>query len=525
MGADRTRRDRQLHTERGGAADAGFSLVELLIAVTILAIIVIPLLHLFVTSTRVNVKSRQMLRATTVAQDIMEGLKAYTLDEVRTQFNGQDENGNFVPVAGWHYPEEGFYVLNSELIKGDVCELTALETPRDPATGEPTDPDDEDNEIYYFGIRDLKMQGGEYDALIKLDASTYTKAKAGTVHDNTFNGKFYADVLSVSETGGAETDSSYHEPADLSREASKALRKLIEDQAYPDGNYPDNWEEIWKESASSRYKMLGEIPGLSVTARTLNVSLSLEKSLSGVPELDAEGRKQCMAKVAVQYDCSFDGNSYHMYYGKDGFREGELSDSEIQTMGIPRKFTSGNFYLFYYPDYKASDDKILFKIEDDSLLDADAPGLKSITVMKQIRSTVDAAAGVIAPDLTDTELYGRESAYRPTVRVEGGGSGDLAFRTNIGVNMSKQAKKVDPVTGEVEYEEQLAKEISFGPLNADMITIAGDEVSGEPMNVIYDVEISVYEKGAAAHFGEPGFESSEEVHRLAVITNLDQETP
>ena len=55
--------------------DAGFSLVELLIAVVILAIIVIPLMNLFVSSNRINIKSRQTLRATTVAQDIMEGLK------------------------------------------------------------------------------------------------------------------------------------------------------------------------------------------------------------------------------------------------------------------------------------------------------------------------------------------------------------------------------------------------------------------------------------------------------------------
>ena len=34
--------------------NAGFSLLELLIAVTILAIITIPMLHMFVTSARIN---------------------------------------------------------------------------------------------------------------------------------------------------------------------------------------------------------------------------------------------------------------------------------------------------------------------------------------------------------------------------------------------------------------------------------------------------------------------------------------
>ena len=63
--------------------DAGFSLVELLIAVIILAIIVVPMLHGFVTSARMNGKAKQVQRATTVAQDIMEGLKAYDIEELQ----------------------------------------------------------------------------------------------------------------------------------------------------------------------------------------------------------------------------------------------------------------------------------------------------------------------------------------------------------------------------------------------------------------------------------------------------------
>lgn len=50
----------------------GVSLVELLVAVCIMAVIAIPLLHSFVTSYRVNARSRQTMRATTLAQNEME---------------------------------------------------------------------------------------------------------------------------------------------------------------------------------------------------------------------------------------------------------------------------------------------------------------------------------------------------------------------------------------------------------------------------------------------------------------------
>lgn len=50
----------------------GFTLIELLVAVMVLAIVIIPLLHSFVSAHRVNAKSKQLMRATTLAQNEME---------------------------------------------------------------------------------------------------------------------------------------------------------------------------------------------------------------------------------------------------------------------------------------------------------------------------------------------------------------------------------------------------------------------------------------------------------------------
>ncbi len=54
------------------ADNRGVSLVELLVAVSIMAIIVVPLLHSFASSYKVNARSRQTMRATTLAQNEME---------------------------------------------------------------------------------------------------------------------------------------------------------------------------------------------------------------------------------------------------------------------------------------------------------------------------------------------------------------------------------------------------------------------------------------------------------------------
>ena len=64
--------------------DKGFSLVELLIAVCILGIIVVPLLNSFLSSYRMNARSRQTLRATTLAQNEMEIFEKESVEDLST---------------------------------------------------------------------------------------------------------------------------------------------------------------------------------------------------------------------------------------------------------------------------------------------------------------------------------------------------------------------------------------------------------------------------------------------------------
>jgi len=62
--------------------NGGFTLVELIIAVAILAIVITPLISNFIQSSRLNLKGRKYLNEMNLAQDIMEGLSGYTADEI-----------------------------------------------------------------------------------------------------------------------------------------------------------------------------------------------------------------------------------------------------------------------------------------------------------------------------------------------------------------------------------------------------------------------------------------------------------
>lgn len=506
--------NRQLNTSRQGSSNAGFSLIELLIAVTILAIIVIPLLHMFVTSTRVNVKSRQMLRATTVAQDIMEGLKAYNLEEVRVQFAPPEG----VSPSTYYYPSNGFYVLNTNLIQGGVREITELGPD---ATGE---------EIYYFGIENLKMQGGEYDAFIKLDASTYgANSKEGTgagvtpgpgAHDKEFNGAFYAEIAGVSETSGSssETDSSFHEDKNLNKDILKDVKLQVEAKyaANPDlGDLPENWDEVKLVISGDA----GTADNIAIVSRNIHVLLDQAKDEHGNPKKDAEGNLQCRAAITFTYKCIYKGEEYTSY-GYDG-----MPGHEIEYY---RTFSSGNFYLFYYPIYKTGGqiDSILFEVKDASqLFDEDKPLLKSITLAKQIRSSVDTDAQVIAPDMSNSELWQAEIDYIMDVNIkilDGTMKNDLVFRDNLGMNLAKNP--TDP-TGDRQITNGNAKHLEGFAFNTNIKStdMTGGNVSSKVTNVIYDIEITVYETGAAQYFTEPNFETTyrDDVHKLASITNLD----
>ena len=64
----------------------GFTLVEVLIAMTILGIVVVPLLQAFVVSARTNAKAKNLLDATMVAENIMEELKASSFNELAGKY-------------------------------------------------------------------------------------------------------------------------------------------------------------------------------------------------------------------------------------------------------------------------------------------------------------------------------------------------------------------------------------------------------------------------------------------------------
>lgn len=69
----------------------GLTLIEVIVAVAVLSIAILPLLYSFVYTAKFNMKSREKQRATSAAQAIVEKYKAYSIDDINDGFT----NGTF----------------------------------------------------------------------------------------------------------------------------------------------------------------------------------------------------------------------------------------------------------------------------------------------------------------------------------------------------------------------------------------------------------------------------------------------
>lgn len=169
----------------------GVTLVELLVAVAIIGIIVGPFLHAFVSSIQTNSKARNSLRATTVAQDIVEGIKAYEIEELGYQFN---------------FPDKGFHVIHNGSVSGGSVEEVLYSggayTSANPSimpVNPLTDPHasvysgdggntytflGQNSGIYYFTMSNISFENKKYDALITLSANAYKAGGTSTVRPN-----------------------------------------------------------------------------------------------------------------------------------------------------------------------------------------------------------------------------------------------------------------------------------------------------------------------------------------------------
>lgn len=146
----------------------GFTLVEVLIAMAVLAIVSIPILSTFANASRINAKARRIENANTALNDIMEEAKSTTLVELN-----ENKGTNYL------YKYTGSDGI-ADLSVGSIASTNGL-------TYKITTKDEDGNDSGYF----IGNDGEKYDVTAKFDPFYYND----TV-DNGLSGSAYNNINS-----------------------------------------------------------------------------------------------------------------------------------------------------------------------------------------------------------------------------------------------------------------------------------------------------------------------------------------
>lgn len=443
----------------------GMSLVELLIAVVILAVIVVPLLHAFVTSSKVNAKAKSKLRQTAVAQDIMEGLKAYSVEDLVYQFNYPNINLNEYSLS--------FNIVKPELIEDGKAGLSShiMELEADAGTKKFFDKDHTADNCANWSIENFnptdrmdmdkphtfkQRSSGKYYFAIKNMTLADT-----SVSDNKYMENSYVDVLieadadagKFKDAPGAATHEKYHYN-------SADFINIPAMDSYVDAFFVEDSSNATNEAAAKFFK--NKYPAEVGTLPLTDIVPKLKKKIKLTVKETASATRNHKDRFEVVVDTTYllNGDTSKAKAIQNQVYDNYATDEVLE-----------NVYMFYNPIYHTSDYSLM---KDEITYDVSAaPSLHTnLYIIKQ---------GSLSAYET------KENDYNCTVTVNPSDSVN-SVRTNLGYNLKTGAlitaawtKNVFTGCGTAGADGKPAKVL---PLKGE-----------EKMDRIYECKIYLFDKG------------------------------
>ncbi|MCR5591429.1 MAG: type II secretion system GspH family protein [Lachnospiraceae bacterium] len=184
----------------------GFSLVELIVCVAILAIAIIPLYQSMTLSARTNAKAQSMQNVTSLGELVMEEIKTSSIFDLQVKYNGTavipgtsevkpivtsltDKDAGFFETTPPPSTEAEWIALYTAQIgkakaAADLESTTSGITGTELLTGKVDDSDDPKKPFYVLYKKDaVSTQGEKFAVLATLRTSSYMNAKNDTASD------------------------------------------------------------------------------------------------------------------------------------------------------------------------------------------------------------------------------------------------------------------------------------------------------------------------------------------------------
>lgn len=427
----------------------GMTLIELMIAVAILSVAIIPLMNAFVNSMRYSAKGRELQQTTVLAQTIMEKCKGYTVKELDTKML-----------------DHTFLTSATVSADGTKIPMTDASTLWGLGAGSPgTD------EKYYF-IGGVHLENHTYDVSVKInshDRYDYYNNLSGQgvysdmVYTESMN-KYMDAVFTVNTLSGYEGDESRFSVAGLDFEAYNASLEMISEKI--------------KEAAAANPSIVEEVNvPYNVIANGAGNALEVYRYIDITANSDGSGRD--VVTVTYTYTFKLDGGVFdYVYRNPSGGSPIPLS-VDLGTAEIPlynfsfyiydnaATMSNGakleNIYFFYYPAYNGLNGSYTdYPIAEDEIIINNNTGRTiNFYLVKQKN-----------PAYSDTQLNTLEAhCYTPTVMA----NGDMIIYHN--------------------FDQNLGGSSDFSSLNISStgsVTLMGTLYDDTLKKLMYDVEVSIY---------------------------------
>ncbi len=442
----------------------GMTLVEVILTVTILVLVSGFILSAFISSMRAANKSREVHRATTVAQNIMEGINLKTAQELAFQFSYPKilddtgawvDNFNVYPSTMFQYSTANsvgelmewtdptgvptLEVADKEYTLLEYKALTApydIEKTKSAYLGDLASrnyeflEDAEGRYIYY--MRNLKNDGAYYNARITLDASPYRTGGSSGIDINS------EKLISV-----PTIDSAY--------DAVEVMKENLDSEAI--------------HELESRAEYAGETIELGNLHRIITIDIS-DALMAGPSGLHR-------TKIDVTYDYYFEkqnGTPSDPYEANKTVAFDNEGNEDVKQLR--------NIYLYYYPMYKEGTNTDTIIVNNPNNVDVD------LFIIKQENN-----------DLTQQQMKINEMAYRvyfnvnePTTSVDG--NSHITLHTNLNENlMSVYDSTLSPIS-QVQYRR------NSGTVSQDMYRVT-DIKNKQAKDRIFNVTVELFKSEKA----------------------------
>ena len=496
--------------------NAGMSMIEIIIAVAIFAITAAVLLQAFVISGRINSKSGTYLEATTVAQNIMEEIKAKSFEEVSLAFNYPvDSVKNTTRLTFLNSQrsriETGSLGI-SEVIRTtdkadssrssydpvvryredlDESKVTASVISKDGGKTYEFNPrtSGENASKYYFELTNIENDKESFDALVTFDGSKTSGYKKKT-------------------STNTETGKNDYEMPNISKIDSKTNALLIEEKDVNKDNLAQQMTQWFNSSFTGKTEAeIQTIRDDIYTHSVKTLTIRVEEN-SGTVKAVASRTLDPWKWINEKYS-SYLNNEYTT---SDKQKESIIDTGETTFYSSDAGENLKNIFVFYYPNYNSTSsvnpyDQIVF----DNSINYEL----NLYVSKQADE-----------DGTDTEsklTHDQESRYRMalTIKENPAERGKTNWNTNPGLYraVTKLRTNLDyDISGTEAGGDQTSSRLKINQMTltyqaVNTSGVSGLKVSGnsakkildcnslddrESEDRIYTVKVDVYKAGAAA---------------------------